>query len=111
METRRASNVPEKLPVDHIQCIKDLTLDKIKLLTSPSIFKKAKRFEVKTSTVFSTQVFPHDSCISGFYRAVKIYEQQITWAADSSGIEPFSLTSINVYPPKIVCESSPKGST
>ena len=97
MESPRASNVSQKLPKDRIQCIEDLTLDKIKLLTSPSIFKKAKRFEVKTSTVLSTQVYPDDNCICGFYKAVKTYEQQITWGQYTSAVEPFSLTSINVY--------------
>ena len=71
MESPRVWNIFQKFPKDRIQCIEDLKLDKIKLLTSPSIFKKAKRVEVKTSTVLSTQVYPDDNCISGFYRAVK----------------------------------------
>ena len=40
MGTPRASNVSEELPKDHILSIEDLTLDKIKLLTSQSILKK-----------------------------------------------------------------------
>ena len=61
------------------------------------LFKKAKQFEVKTSTVLSTQVYPEDNCIVGFYKAVKTYEQQITWGQHSNAVQPFSLTSINVY--------------
>ena len=72
-------------------------MDKIKLLTSSSVFKKAKRFEVKLSCVISTQVYPHDNRICGFFRAVKIYQQRIEWGGDNGGTEPFSLDSINVY--------------
>ena len=97
MGTPRASNVSEELPKDHILFIEDLTLDKIKLLTSQSILKKPKPFEVKTSTVLSTQIYPDDNCIVGFYKAVNTYEQQITWCQYNNVSQPFSLTSINVY--------------
>ena len=95
--TRRASNIPQQLPQDIIHPVEGLTFTKIKLLSSPSVFKKAKRFEVKSSTIISTQVFPQQNCINGSYRAVKIYKQQITWANGNSGITPFSLDTINVY--------------
>ena len=93
----RASNIPEKLEEDQIQCVEGLTLNKIKLLTSSSVFKKAKRFEVKLSSTISTQVYPHDNRICGFFRAVKIYNQHITWGRENGGSEPFSLGTINVY--------------
>ena len=97
MQIERASNIPQKLQQDHMERIEGLTLPKIKQLTSPSVYNKAKRFEVKTSTVFSTQVFPLINCINGSYRAVKIYNQQITWAKQNEGPKPFSLSTLNVF--------------
>ena len=82
-QTIRASNIPHQLDLDHIGHIEGLTLTKIQGLTSDSIFYKAKRFEVRHSTVISTQVYPQNNCINGSYRAVKIYNQQITWANDT----------------------------
>ena len=52
---------------------------------------------MKTSTVLSTQIYPDDNCIVGFYKAVNTYEQQITWGQYNNVSQPFSLTSINVY--------------
>ena len=96
-QTIRSSNIPHVLEKDEVQCIEGLSLSKIKQLTSESIYRKAKRFEVKASTVISTQVLPQTNCINGFYRAVKIYKQQITWGVENSARDPFSLSTINVY--------------
>ena len=54
-------------------------------------------FEVKNSTVISTQVYAQNNCINGSYRAVKIYKQQITWGDENDTMIPFSLSSLNVY--------------
>ena len=95
--SRRSSNIPELLEPDHIEHIENLTLPIIKQLTSASIFYKAKRFEVKRSTVISTRVYRDRHCINGSYRAVRIYKQQITWAGENDSHKPFSLTTLNLY--------------
>ena len=97
MQNHRASNIPQKLPLDHMERIERLSLSLIKDLTSSSIFKKAKRFEVKTSIVFTTQVSRQLNSINGSYRAVKIYKQQITWGSENVGAVPFSLATINIF--------------
>ena len=91
------ANIPQKLPLDHMELIDGLSLCLIKELTSSSIFRKAKRFEVKTSTIFSTQVFRELNSINGSYRAVKIYKQQNTWGSEHDGAVPFSLATINIF--------------
>ena len=96
-ETIRSSNIPQQLEPDHFEQIAGLTLTTIKPLASNNVFYKAKRFEVKNSHVISTQVYAQNNCINGSYRAVKIYKQQITWGDEHDTMEPFSLSSINVY--------------
>ena len=73
-----------------------LTPALIKKLCSDNVFKKAKRFEVKVSTILSTQVFTNDNMITGSYREVKIYDQTVTWGKNPDQPVPFSLSSLEV---------------
>ena len=44
----------------------------IKDLSSPNVYTKAKCFEVKSSLILCTQVYPNMNQITGSYKAVKI---------------------------------------
>ena len=67
------------------EVIEGLTLSKLKSICSKSVFEKTKRFEVKRSSIISTQVSKSGNWITGTYRAVKIYRQSISWG-DKTGI-------------------------
>ena len=49
------------------------------------MFEKTKRFEVKRSSIISTQVSKSGNWITWTYRAVKNYRQSISWG-DETGI-------------------------
>ena len=54
-DAQRISNLSYKLPADDVEIIPGLLLTKIKLLCSPSIFTKSKRYETTQSEIYSTQ--------------------------------------------------------
>ena len=83
--TVRASNQAERVREDMFEVIEGLTLSKLKSICSKSVFEKTKRFEVKRSSIISTQVSKSGNWITGTYRAVKIYRQSISWG-DKTGI-------------------------
>ena len=96
----RISNLTYKLPADDVEIITGLLLTKIKLLCSPSIFTKSKRFETTHSQIYSTQSSALKRCIQGQYRAVRVHEQSITWGITESQSEDanaFNLSTILVY--------------
>ena len=96
LETERNSSIPDLLSPDILMPVNGLTPALIKKLCSDNVFKKAKRFEVKVSTILSTQVFPNDNMNTGSYRAVKIYDQTVTWGKNPDQPVPFSLSSLEV---------------
>ena len=80
---------------DRIEPIPGLTPRLIKKLSTASIFKRAKIFEVKHSFLISTSVDRSLNSIAGEFRSALIYEQSIFWG--STSIEsPFCLDTIHV---------------
>ena len=59
---------------DEIHIVPNLSSALIKGLCSPNVYKQAKCFEVKSSQILSTQVYPNMNLTTGSYKAVKIYE-------------------------------------
>ena len=93
-QTVRNSHIPDILSPDILMPVNGLSHGLIKTLCSVNVFKKARRFEVKKSTILSTQVFPNENKINGSYKAVKIYDQQITWGESTNEPIPFSLATL-----------------
>ena len=83
----RISNLTYKLPADDVDMINGLILTKIRMLCSPSVFTKSKRFEIIHSEIYSTQSSALKRCIQGQYRAARMYEQSITWGVINSQSE------------------------
>ena len=94
-KTIRNSSAPVLLAPDHLLHIHDLTTVLVKTLCSANVFKKAKRFEVQASEILSTQVYLSHNMITGSYKAVKIYDQKLTWGGPTQPI-PFSLATLRV---------------
>ena len=97
--TVRASNQAERVREDMFEVIEGLTLSKLKSICSKSVFEKTKRFEVKRSSIISTQVSKSGNWITGTYRAVKIYRQSISWG-DKTGInvcQAYSRETLEVF--------------
>ena len=53
LKTQRASSIGEQLDADVFQKVTGLTSDKIKMLCSKAVFKKAKQFEVRKSELIT----------------------------------------------------------
>lgn len=99
-DARRLSNLTYELPADDVHEIKGLDLSKIKMLCSPSVFSKSKRFETTNSQLYATQTSALNRCITGQYRAATIHDQSITWGSvQNHNQDPnsFNLSTILVY--------------
>ena len=96
LNTVRNSSLPETLASDDFHNVSNLSTALIKELCSTNVYKKAKCFEVKSSQILSTQVDPNMNCITGSYKAVKIYDQIIAWGNNANGRVPFSTTNLKV---------------
>lgn len=99
-EARRLSSLSYELPADDVHEIKGLDLSKIKMLCSPSVFSKSKRFETTHSQLYTTQSSALNRCITGQYRAATIHEQSICWESVPDHNEDpnsFNLSTILVY--------------
>ena len=53
-------------------------------------------FEVKSSEILCTQVYPKTNRITGSYKAVKIYDQIIEWSNNANEHVPFSTKNLKV---------------
>ena len=85
-ETTRCSNISVLLNED--------SLDKI----TNSVFEKTKRYEVRSSTIISTQMSAIRNCIDGQYRAARIHEQKIWWSDNVTVCQiPFNIENIQVF--------------
>ena len=96
LNTVRNSSIPETLAPDDIHTVPNLSSALIKGPCSPSVYKKAKHFEVKPSQILSTQVYPNMNRITGSYKAVKIYDHIIAWSNNANQHVPFSTTDLKV---------------
>ena len=99
LKTQRASSLGEQLEDDVFQKVPGLTSEKIKLLCTKSVYKKAKQFEARKSVLISTQVKASQNIITGSYKSVKIYDQEISWCdneEDTSVALPFSFTYLSL---------------
>ena len=99
-DIERVSNLAYALPVDDVDTIEGIDLCEIKKLCSVSIFRKAKRYEVKNSQIIRTQTSSKRNCIVGQYRAARIHEQSITWGLCNETTEasmPFDLKTVKVF--------------
>ena len=92
----RTSQISTCLKKDKVEKVTGLSLKKIKQLCSDSVFRSAKKFEVKNSSIISTQISYMYSKIEGEYRSAFLYNQLIVWEGDEKGAE-FNLNSILVY--------------
>ena len=97
-ETTRHSNISVLLNEDNIDKIEGIHLSQVKTICSNSVFEKAKRYEVTSSTIISTQISAIRNCIDGQYRAARIHEQRIWWS-DNDSIYPvaFNIENIKVF--------------
>ena len=78
-KTKRHSNLGLRLRDDIPGCPIGLTLPIVTSVCSSSVFLKASRFEVKSSSVISTQCFPTRNTIIGEFRGARIHDHMITW--------------------------------
>ena len=72
-----------------------LSLDSISTRCSASVFQKAARYEVKSSTVISTQCYPEKNTITGEFRGTRINDQVITWSQQNPMLMDSSPTQFN----------------
>ena len=96
LHTLRNSCIPDRLAPDALHPVFGLSSAFIKTLCSTSVYKKAKRFEVKTSNLLCTQVDLQKNLITGSYKAVKIYDQRITWGNNTNHQVPFSPANLMI---------------
>ena len=97
-ETRRHSNISVLLNGDSVDKIEGISLTQVQKLCTASVFAKTKRYEVKSSTIISTQMSAIRNCIDGQYRATRIHEQKIWWSDNELGIQiPFKIGHIKVF--------------
>ena len=73
-----------------------LSVELVKSLAKGSVWNKAKKFQVKTSTVVSTRVELSKNTIHGEVRRGFIYDQVISWGSNDTS-EEFNLQTILVY--------------
>ena len=97
LQTQRNSRIPDILAPDELKPVPGLTSTVIKSLCSSNVFKKAKRFEVKKSIILTTQVYPLENQITGSYKAVKIYDQNISWGNNTERNVPFSIENRTLF--------------
>ena len=95
--TMRHSTIPYKLRSDLIRCPLGLNLRIVARMCSASIFQKASSYEVKSNNLISTQSDPDRNTITGEYRAARIHDQLITWAADEEERQIATSTRFNRY--------------
>ena len=93
----RVSNIPFQLSNDIFSKIEGLSVAKVKLMCTVSVYKKSKHFEVLKSELFSTQVFPPLNKIEGEFRAARIHDQTVTWgiSTNNSPMETFNILTLN----------------
>ena len=96
LRTSRNSSIPDRLALDALHHVLGLSSVFIKTLCSTNVFKKAKRFEVKTSNILCTQVDLQKNLITGSYEAAKIYDQKITWGNNADQQVPFSPANLMI---------------
>ena len=61
------------------------------------MFAKGKIFENKKSEIMSTQVNSNLNCLTGFYSAVKLYQQEIYWGNASDIPVPFLADAVQFF--------------
>ena len=77
--TPRNSVIPLRLHEDIWVNVPGLTTSIIQSLCSESVYRKAARYEVRSSSLISTQCYPERNTIRGEFRAARIHDQVITW--------------------------------
>ena len=87
-ETVRLANIPLCLSLDIFNKVYGLSLIKVKLMCSDSVFKKSKQFDVVKSDLIFTQVLSSQNKIEGQFRAAMIHDQNMDWT-DSVDNSPF----------------------
>ena len=96
-ETKRASSLTQHMEEDDFEEVAGLTTGIIKSLCSINVYKKAKKFEVKKSELISTRVNSSYNQITGSFKSVKIYDQEISWCNCDSNekiAQPFSTSGL-----------------
>ena len=83
-ETARYWNIPIMLNADDIDIIEGINTSDFRKICSSSVFRRSKRYQVKKSTIISTQACANRNCIEGKFRAVRILEQCIWWRGQPS---------------------------
>ena len=97
-ETTRCSNISVLLNEDSLDKIEGLDLSKVQTICTNSVFEKTKRYEVRSSTIISTQMSAIRNCIDGQYRAARIHEQKIWWSDNVTVCQiPFNIENIQVF--------------
>ena len=92
----RTSLISNALSPDNMEKVPGLSAEMVKSLAKGSVWKKAKKFVVKTSTVVSTRVELSKNTIHGEVKRGFIYDQEISWGSNNTS-EEFNLETILVY--------------
>ena len=79
----RQSIIPFVLRQDVIGNSVGLTLSLAEQLCSSSVFRKARRYEVKSNKHISTQCYTLRNTIAGEIRTARIHNQLITWTSEN----------------------------
>ena len=75
----RKSLISQALLPDKMTRVPGLSVELVKSLAKGSVWNKAKKFQIKTSTVVSTRVELSKNTIHGEVRRGFIYDQEISW--------------------------------